>query len=85
MSRKPNRDHPLAVRRHELGITQNDLERLTRRTGDPISITTISKIERGGSCRRRTQRRLLAAVGLLECDRTDLFPTVEGQAEARHG
>jgi transcriptional regulator with XRE-family HTH domain len=56
--------------RQALGWTQNEL---AERAG--VSPRTIYAIEKGGSCRQGTKRRILSALGVGWELRDDYFPT----------
>jgi len=45
---------------------------LARKAG--ISPLTISRIEKGESCRQETKRKILAALGISPLDREKVFP-----------
>ena len=45
---------------------------LARKAG--ISALTISRIEKGESCRQQTKRKILAALGISPFDREKVFP-----------
>lgn len=45
---------------------------LARKAG--ISALTISRIEKGSSCRQETKRKILAALGLRPLEKDKVFP-----------